>query len=57
MKVILREENITYFNHFKTRSKKLQLSEFYFRGPPPLCWNYELTSTYDMDLGTHICEM
>ena len=32
-------------------------TEFYFRDLPPLCWNYELTSTYDMHLGAHKCEM
>ena len=24
-------------------------AKLYFRDPPPLCWNYELTITYDMD--------
>ena len=32
-------------------------AEFYFRDPPPLCPNYELTSTYGMDLWAHKCEM
>ena len=39
------------------KNKNNCTAEFYFRDPPPLCWNYELPSIYDMDLGAHKCEM
>ena len=35
----------------------LGAAEFYFRDLPPLCSNYELSNTFDMDLGVHKCEL